>query len=223
MMEYFPEGSVYQLIEGPEEQEGNFANCHDEYLPEQIVISIFNNVKDGLAKLDQLGIIHRNLKLESIFLKNKKFVIGGFHLATKTDSEFLAQENYGNPMTMAPEIFDGSYDKKVDVWSIGVAIWMCLFGPAGPWSNVANETQLHAKKTKLSGELLEIPNGTNGKPVSENMKDLLRRCIESDQGERLSMQEFCNHRIFLNHSAENEKKSVEYIEARVTHYQDIEV
>ena len=122
---------------------------------------------------------------------------------------------------MAPEIYEGSYGKAVDVWSIGVAIWMCLFGPAGPWSNVENETQLQAKKKNLSGESLEIPNGTDGKPVSEDMKDLLRRCIEPDQGKRLSMQEFCSHKIFLNHSDEIEKKSAEYIESRVSHYQGV--
>lgn len=34
----------------------------------------------------------------------------------------------GSPMFMAPEVIKGSYDKRCDLWSLGVVTYFCLSG-----------------------------------------------------------------------------------------------
>ena len=34
----------------------------------------------------------------------------------------------GTPITMAPEIYKGVYNEKVDIWSLGIIIYKLVFG-----------------------------------------------------------------------------------------------
>jgi serine/threonine-protein kinase ULK/ATG1 len=56
--------------------------------------------------------------------------LADFGFAKETNSEEIMMSTYcGTPITMAPEILKGKpYDKKCDLWSLGVILFQLTFG-----------------------------------------------------------------------------------------------
>jgi calcium/calmodulin-dependent protein kinase I len=83
---------------------------------------------DALRYCHQLGIIHRDLKPENLLYQTEDdssiIKITDFGLARFVQNE-LATTACGTPNYVAPEIIEGhGYGKEVDVWSIGVIIYI---------------------------------------------------------------------------------------------------
>jgi calcium/calmodulin-dependent protein kinase I len=83
---------------------------------------------DALRYCHQLGIIHRDLKPENILYQSEEdssiIKITDFGLARFVQNE-LATTACGTPNYVAPEIIAGQgYGKEVDIWSIGVIIYI---------------------------------------------------------------------------------------------------
>ena len=83
---------------------------------------------DALRYCHQLGIIHRDLKPENLLYQSDEdssiIKITDFGLARFVQNE-LATTACGTPNYVAPEIIEGKgYGKEVDVWSIGVIIYI---------------------------------------------------------------------------------------------------
>lgn len=95
------------------------------------VKKIISCIGQAVQHLHSLGIAHRDLKLANVLLK-KDFTIklADFGFAKETNSEEVFMKTYcGTPITMAPEILKGKpYDKKCDVWSLGVILFQLIFG-----------------------------------------------------------------------------------------------
>ncbi|CAG9334949.1 WNK4_8 [Blepharisma stoltei] len=68
-------------------------------------------------------IIHRDLKCDNIFIMSNTgdVKIGDFGLSTIMRSK-LQTSVLGTPEYMAPEVYEGSYDTKVDIFSFGMCI-----------------------------------------------------------------------------------------------------
>lgn len=78
--------------------------------------------------------MHRDLKLENIFItENYEVKIGDFGFAKYTQNDLLSSFK-GTPIHMAPEIFKAqkhqveSYDQKCDIWSLGTVLYELVFG-----------------------------------------------------------------------------------------------
>jgi len=93
----------------------------------------------------------------------------------------------GSPLYMAPEILlKNKYDSKVDLWSIGIILYECLFGKA-PYSSPTWEELVHKIK---SNKKIELPVNCS---ISEDCRNLLTRCLERNPDERISFEDFFNH------------------------------
>ena len=95
------------------------------------VMHICCDVIDALTHLHYNNVVHRDVKPANILVTEDASVakIADFGLATIVDRELDArdrQEIYrtqcGTEQFMAPEVFTGHYDAKVDVYSVGVLI-----------------------------------------------------------------------------------------------------
>ena len=95
-------------------------------------INIFNQILRGVEVIHQNKIVHRDLKLENIFVKKTEkqgliCKIGDFGLARFLDMN--ANSNCGTQNYMAPEILRSiPYGQEVDIWSLGVLLFYMLFG-----------------------------------------------------------------------------------------------
>jgi len=105
-------------------------------------------ILEGVEYIHSRFIIHRDLKPENLLLSREKnsstgpvdcqnymtqytVKIADFGCAT----EFTAEDEWvsgmaGTKMYMAPEINKSYYNKKVDIWSIGVILYILLCGKA---------------------------------------------------------------------------------------------
>eukprot|EP00703_Trepomonas_sp_PC1_P005851 JAP90755.1 Kinase [Trepomonas sp. PC1] len=71
-------------------------------------------------------IIHRDIKPDNIMVRNGNIYL--IDLNVSKEAEAVNNTLIGTPIYMAPEVFNGSYDSKVDVYSIGCVWYEYLTG-----------------------------------------------------------------------------------------------
>ncbi|KAL6260206.1 hypothetical protein P5V15_007741 [Pogonomyrmex californicus] len=97
---------------------------------------IFYQVTLAVHYLHRQGITHRDLKPENILLKDYSdsplVKVSDFGMSKFVDAQTMMKTYCGTPMYVAPEIVTtygrNSYTNQVDVWSLGVILYVCLSG-----------------------------------------------------------------------------------------------
>lgn len=183
---------------------------------ERVCSALFKNLLSAVAYLHSLNIIHRDLKPENLLLSDASaecadVKVSDFGFAT---SRFQARSACGSPCYLAPEIIrnaaaiqraSGSsalphYTNAVDVWSLGVILYVMLCGFA-PFRE-PNLAQLFQKILDCE---YSFPSPQWDK-VSDSAKDLVRRMVVSDPALRISAADALRHQ-WLNPPAESDEAS----------------
>lgn len=85
--------------------------------------------------------MHRDLKPENILLEESldfgtmKIIDFGTATAFDENGRKKLTEMLGTPYYIAPEVLQGQYNEKCDIWSIGVITFMLLCGKAPFFGN----------------------------------------------------------------------------------------
>ena len=110
--------------------EDKVINSTGKQLSERKICGIMESIFEAINHIHAMGICHRDLKPENILFVNKdddnslKLIDFGLGKDTKNSKE---QKNYvGSPQYVAPEILNGGFDIKCDVWSAGVIMYSLL-------------------------------------------------------------------------------------------------
>ena len=79
-----------------------------------------------------MGVVHRDLKPENILfscykLKMVKLIDFGLSKILQEEKAIMSSK-LGTPYYISPEMLKGKYDKKCDLWSIGVITFELLAG-----------------------------------------------------------------------------------------------
>uniref|UniRef100_A0A672JHX0 Serine/threonine kinase 33 n=1 Tax=Salarias fasciatus TaxID=181472 RepID=A0A672JHX0_SALFA len=111
-----------------------------KFFTEDETRNIMCNLADAVVYLHKKDIVHRDLKLENILVRNSldeddgkiNIKVTDFGLSVKTGGvgiENRMTEACGTLIYMAPEVMsDRSYSQCCDVWSMGVVMYMLLCG-----------------------------------------------------------------------------------------------
>ena len=123
-------------------------------------------------------IVHRDLKLNNILYNANtgNILLCDFGLANKC--EHVLNDVVGTPRYMAPEIYEGNYDEKVDIWSFGMCMLELITGEM-PYINKPLGT---IYKNVTSGVL---PSNIN-KIKNIKSKNIILSCLNNDQALRPS-------------------------------------
>jgi calcium-dependent protein kinase len=93
----------------------------------------------AIKHLHEINIAHRDLKPENVIFVSKEGRIGkkievkliDFGLSKiqkEKDGIHLMNTKLGTPYYVSPEVLEGNYDKRCDLWSLGVMTYMLLTG-----------------------------------------------------------------------------------------------
>ena len=194
LYEYFnTENELGYVMELVDEDLGQFLKKRNQGLNPQEILEILKQLNNTFKIMVNNLIVHRDLKLETIFIKYKnnektEYIIklGNYDVSIRLDS--LNQticEIIGTPCYMAPEInTEDSYDGKCDLWSLGVLIYLLLFkeSPIKQISKASSIAKFDQKSLKASG--------------NELLDDLIKKLLEKDPGKRITWEQYFEHPFF---------------------------
>jgi len=222
LIEYFEEEDKFYLIF--EKMEGGTLLGNIErrgHLSEQEASLVVREIAKALDFLHNKGIAHRDLKPENVLcaqngqlvpLKICDFDLGSGIILDSTDTSPIMTPELLTPVGsaefMAPEVVDvwtdqaWSYDKRCDLWSLGIILYILLCGYPPFYGQCGNECGWeHGEACRQCQDMLfqRIQDGVydlpdeEWHPISEEAKDLLRHLLVRDPHLRYSAHEVLQH------------------------------
>ena len=156
------------------------------------IIKIMNQLLSAVAYLHKNNITHRDLKPENILVDKtsndniyiKVIDFGTSNYVTKNKNLNL---KVGSPYYIAPEVLDGNYNEKCDIWSCGCVLYVLLVGY--PPFNAETTKELFSL---IKNKDFEIQ-GEEWNNVSKEAKDLVKRMLNKNYNVRVSAIECLEH------------------------------
>ena len=174
-------------------------NLKKNHLEEREAIFFLNQIKDAFIVLRKNNILHRDIKLENLFIHNRILKIGDFGFSKITED--FASSKLGSKFSMAPEIIlnlsnNNVYDYKCDLWSIGCVFYEMLFGKRFLFDKInynpkSFNINIFVEKVRNYQGFFKFP-----RKVSVEVQDLLRKLLVKDKNNRISFLEFISHPVF---------------------------
>ncbi|GFO34225.1 serine/threonine-protein kinase ulk3 [Plakobranchus ocellatus] len=159
-------------------------------LPEHVVKRFLQQIASAMKFLWDNNVAHMDLKPQNILLTSStspQIKIADFGFAKHLYDGDNLHVMRGSPLYMAPEIIcQGTYDNRVDLWSVGVILFECLFGKP-PFASKSFK-ELGAKI--WDEKPVEIPTGFD---ISDNARDLTIRLLQRQPSKRITFEEFFAH------------------------------
>ncbi|CAD8082207.1 unnamed protein product [Paramecium sonneborni] len=130
-------------------------------------------ILEGLEYMHQQNIIHRDLKCENILIdtNNNELKIGDLGLSIQMQSNNTSSV-LGTPEFMAPEIYQGNYDTKVDIYAFGMCILEIVTGRK-PFCECKGGTGQVIKKVMEA----QKPQSLEG-IMNEKIKSIILECLK---------------------------------------------
>ena len=103
-----------------------------KHFSEEGAASIMRQLLSAITYCHNNKIVHRDIKPENLILESGspdaaiKLIDFGYSQVFKSDEHMKLQ--YGTCYYIAPEILEGDYTEKCDVWSCGVIMFLLLCG-----------------------------------------------------------------------------------------------
>lgn len=171
------------------------------YIDEASSVYYMRQIMTGLRALFKFNVLHRDIKPANILLDANHCVkLSDFSESISDQKEM--KDKVGSPAFQAPEVLEidpeKGYNKKCDIWSLGVTFYNMLYGQL-PWSSNTVEKLIHEVKN-CSGSNLYIPTKPKINPM---IVDLLKRMICPNQEDRIRWKELFNHKIFRSIDIKN--------------------
>jgi len=105
-------------------------NKHPDGMPLDQIRTCITQIGQAIHHLHDHGIVHRDLKPGNVFIEKDIVKVGDYGLS-KTIGAGVHRDNtqrVGTTNYMAPELITGNYDKKVDIYALGIILFEMLSG-----------------------------------------------------------------------------------------------
>ena len=102
------------------------------------------------------------------------------------------EDTIGTLVYCSPEVLLNNYNEKCDIWSCGIIFYLLLTGNFPFFGKTENEIIEKILNPKFE---FDFPIFNN---ISEEAKDLIKKCLIYDKNKRISAEEALNHPFFSN-------------------------
>ncbi|XP_035474360.1 serine/threonine-protein kinase PAK 6-like [Scophthalmus maximus] len=180
IMEYLQGGTLTDIIS-------------ETRLNEQQMATVSEGVLQALTFLHSQGVIHRDVKSDSILLTlDGRIKLSDFGFCAQISDDVPKRKSLvGTPYWMAPEVISKTpYGTEVDIWSLGVMVVEMVDGEPPYFS----DTPITAMK-RLRDEA--APNVKNVQRVSPVLQDFLGCMLTRDALQRRSAADLLQHPFLL--------------------------
>ncbi|KAI4288731.1 MAG: hypothetical protein L6R35_002010 [Caloplaca aegaea] len=195
---YDEDDAVYLVLELALEGELFNTIVLKQKLTEEESRNVFIQLFQGIKYLHERNIVHRDIKPENILLsdKNLSVKLADFGLAKIIGEESFTTTLCGTPSYVAPEILENSrhrkYTRAVDVWSLGVVLYICLCG----FPPFSDELESRENPYNLSQQIklgrFDYPS-PYWDSVGDPALDLIDRMLTVDIDKRITVDECLEH------------------------------
>jgi Ca2+-binding EF-hand superfamily protein len=179
VMEYIKGGSLTDYMKS---QKFNFT--------ERRAAELIYQLAKGIKYLHKYGIIHRDLKPDNIMLTEASdkgnIKIMDFGLSKILGKKEKSTDGFGTLTFVSPEVLIRKpYNKEVDIWSLGVILYLMLSGDL-PFDDPDDDEQKIAKSIVYHD--VKFPQEKFGKR-SKAVIELIKGCLTKDPKNRLKIDE----------------------------------
>ena len=172
-----------------------FIKAHEKFNKPVREVEVWNILLQSMNALEYIhsqNVIHRDIKPANLFMTNDKTIkIGDFGVAAKmagmktniNNAANFSGTVVGSPMFMSPEMIrEEEYDKKTDVYSMGIAMYeLCFF-------QSPKKAGLNADGQVLFKDVAIVKNKNI---YSNQLLTILQLMIEENKSKRPTSSELC--------------------------------
>ena len=175
VMEYLEGGALTDIV----------TNMH---MAEEQIATVCQQVLEALAYLHKEGVIHRDIKSDSILLASDGSIkLSDFGFCAQVSAELPKRKSLvGTPYWMSPEVISRlSYGPEVDIWSLGIMVVEMLEGEPpyfdeAPLSAMRRIRDMPSPKLKQTG-------------ASPQLQGFLQKLVIRDPLKRPGARELLQH------------------------------
>ncbi|KAI5673808.1 hypothetical protein M9H77_14172 [Catharanthus roseus] len=158
---------------------------------ERAAASLLRTIVQIVHTCHSMGVIHRDLKPENFLLLNKDenapLKATDFGLSVFYKQGDMFKDIVGSAYYIAPEVLKRRYGPEVDIWSVGVMLYILLCGVPPFWAESENGIFNAILRGHIDFTSDPWPS------ISTGAKDLVRKMLTSDPKQRLSAVQVLNH------------------------------
>ncbi|MBN3310565.1 serine/threonine-protein kinase PAK 6 [Amia ocellicauda] len=180
IMEYLQGGALTNIVS-------------ETRLNEEQIATVCEAVLQALAYLHSQGVIHRDIKSDSILLTiDGRIKLSDFGFCAQISKDIPKRKSLvGTPYWMAPEVISKTpYGTEVDIWSLGIMVVEMIDGEPPYFS----EAPVQAMKRLRDEPAPTLRNSHKASPV---LKDFLDRMLTRDPLERACATDLLEHPFLL--------------------------
>ena len=173
-----------------------FIKAHEKFNKPVREVEVWNILLQSMNALEYIhseNVVHRDIKPANLFMTNDKTIkIGDFGVAAKMAGKktktAINNANFsgtvvGSPMFMSPEMIrEEDYDKKTDVFSMGIAMYELCFFQSPKRASLTTDGKVVFKDVVLA---------KNKNIYSNQLLTILQLMIEEDKEKRPTSSELC--------------------------------
>ncbi|MDI1481844.1 serine/threonine-protein kinase [Polyangium sp. y55x31] len=153
-------------------------------------LAIASQILRGLGALHRAGFVHRDLKLENLFLcddgRAKILDLGAAEPAAGSEGPGARGASLGTPRTMAPEQFEGKpVDGRTDLYALGLVLYELVAG-RGPFDDIKD---LDALRFAHLDRIPAPPSWFSPQPIPAALDAWILRALEKDPDDRFASAE----------------------------------